>query len=165
MLITKTLSVWRQSGRLGAFSPKPILPCSCHQSEHVSGAWGDYFVFLLTIYAIYKLFTQWWQLRNVMFLQLDNLYVRSLVKEINGHTIGLVGYITPHTKFISNSGKVENILAKEGLFSKLMLSGHFHGRNRIIAKGGCWAKGKGKYFPWHPHPISIINLTTRVWKR
>jgi len=38
--------------------------------------------------------------------ELDNLYVRSLVKEINGHTIGLVGYITPHTKFISNSGKV-----------------------------------------------------------
>jgi len=38
--------------------------------------------------------------------QLDDLYVRSVVKEINGHMVGLVGYITPHTKFISNSGKV-----------------------------------------------------------
>ena len=72
-----------------------------------------------------------------VFFQLDNLYVRSLVKEINGHTIGLVGYITPHTKFISNSGKVEEILGKKTFIFKLMLSGHFHGRNRIIAKGGC----------------------------
>ena len=32
--------------------------------------------------------------------------MRSVVKEINGHMVGLVGYITPHTKFISNSGKV-----------------------------------------------------------
>ena len=38
--------------------------------------------------------------------QLDDLFVPSLVKEINGHMVGLVGYLTPHTKFISNSGKV-----------------------------------------------------------
>ena len=75
--------------------------------------------------------------KSYVFFQLDNLYVRSLVKEINGHTIGLVGYITPHTKFISNSGKVEEILGKKTFIFKLMLSGHFHGRNRIIAKGGC----------------------------
>ena len=37
---------------------------------------------------------------------MNDLYVRSVVKEINGHMVGLVGYITPHTKFISNSGKV-----------------------------------------------------------
>ena len=163
MPITKTLSVWRQSGRLSAFSPKPILPHSCHQFEHVSGAWGGLIFFIFVAFS--KSLHKTDNLANWCFFQLDNLYVRSLVKEINGHTIGLVGYITPHTKFISNSGKVENILAKEGLFFKLILSGHFHGRNRIFAKGGCWAKGKGKYFPWHPHPISIINLTTREWKQ
>jgi len=45
-------------------------------------------------------------LNTSMVPQLDDLYVRSVVKEINGHMVGLVGYITPHTKFISNSGKV-----------------------------------------------------------
>ena len=63
MLITNTLSVWRQSRRLGAFSPKPILPCSCHQSEHFSGAWGDLCFFC----SIFKIFTQSWQVRKVTF--------------------------------------------------------------------------------------------------
>ena len=36
--------------------------------------------------------------------------MRSVVKEINGHMVGLVGYITPHTKFISNSGKVMMVM-------------------------------------------------------
>ena len=36
--------------------------------------------------------------------------MRSVMKEINGHMVGLVGYITPHTKFISNSGKVAIVM-------------------------------------------------------
>ena len=45
--------------------------------------------------------------------QLDDLFVPSLVKEINGHMVGLVGYLTPHTKFISNSGKVARSYTKD----------------------------------------------------
>jgi len=45
-------------------------------------------------------------LNSSLVPQMEGLYVRSLVKEINGHVVGLVGYLTPHTKFISNSGDV-----------------------------------------------------------
>ena len=37
---------------------------------------------------------------------LDGLYVGSVVMEVGGHSVGLVGYITKNTAFLVDPGKV-----------------------------------------------------------
>ena len=35
---------------------------------------------------------------------LDKVYKKSIVKEIDGRKVGIIGYITPKTKYISQPG-------------------------------------------------------------